>query len=153
MNTMTNKGIAYISYKNNDGTTNYGTFEDIPMNAFLGTIHLEIPYVDTFGEIQTKEYIHRIYCGDDIPTEIFLKAYGKTLSKEKLDYIKLELEQGHDAIVIPLSRSNEFAFLTKEDQLCRTRDEFENIILDFKNKTNDILDFIVPGDETPKNIM
>lgn len=153
MNTITKKAIAYICYKRNDGTTEFGTFDEIPMDAFLGIINLQIPYINETGELKYKEYMHRIYCGDDIPASIFLKAYEKTISKEKIDYIKKEMEKGFNTIVIPLSKSTEFAFLTKEDQLCRTRDEFEELILEFQRQTNDVLDLIVPEENTPTNKM
>lgn len=152
MNTITNKGIAFMCYKKNDGTTLYGTFEEVPMDAYVGIINLQMPYIDKYGEIKYKDYIHRIYCGDDLPAKTFLQVYGKTITAEKLQEIKDKISEGFDTIIIPLGKSKEFAFLTKEDQLCKTRGEFEDIIYDFKTRTNDVLDFITLNEETRRNI-
>lgn len=147
MKTTTQKGISYIYYGKNDGTMVYGSFDEVPMDAYIGIINLKIPYIDEIGELKYKEYMHRIYCGDDLPAQSFLDVYGKSISVQKLEMVKRKINEGYNTIIIPFGKSTEFSFLTKEDQLCRSRAEFEDLISAFKEKNIDILDFINPFDE------
>lgn len=155
MNTLTNKGLAYICYGKINGTIMYGSFDEVPMDSYLGIINLQMPYINENGDVKYKEYIHRIFCGEDIPVKEFLEIYGNSLNNDQIENIRLNIKNGLKTIILPLdfNNSTEFSFLREEDRLCKSRIEFENIIAEFKDQTKDILELLSPDDVTISNKM